>query len=430
MKKNWKESEYSEEEKTDNKDESMAVFRQGLVAGMMLMLAVFVFGWTILTAIHQGKLKKQSQKQEASSEVQFEYKIKSLKQQIEKYYIDDYEEKNLQEGMYAGLVYGLGDPYSAYFTEEEFSKISEETSGVYKGIGVVMSKDKDTGRVKIVSIYEDSPGEKAGLKPGDFICEINGQDITEMDLTSVSAMIRGADQDEVQLKIFRTKTGYLELDIIREEIEIKTVASKMLDDHVGYLVISEFETATSSQFKKELEQLKKDGMQSLIIDLRDNPGGVVVSACEIADLLLPEGLIVYTEDKNGEKKEVHSDAACLGMPMAVLINENSASSSEILAGAIKDYHAGTLVGTTSFGKGIVQTIFKLSDHSAIKLTTAKYYTPSGNNIHGIGIEPDIEIEYDTTSILEKKHPTWKDDSQLKKAYEYLKKEMDNDKTKK
>jgi carboxyl-terminal processing protease len=283
----------------------------------------------------------------------------------------------------------------------------------------VLQQDPDTMQVTINHVYEGSPAESAGIKDGDMIIQVDDITATSMELSELVTHIRGDKGTQVHLKIYREgESDYLEFDVTRDVVDVPTVSGQMLDDGIGYIAIAEFGDKTATEFSEQVKELEQEGMTSMIVDLRDNPGGMVDSVTEILDQILPEGVTVWTEDKQGRKKEYTSDADCMDYPMAVLINGNSASSSEIFAGAIRDYEYGTLIGTKTFGKGIVQSIRKLSDGSAIKLTTAKYFTPSGENIHGEGIAPDIELEYEYLDPDATEYNIM-DDNQVRKAIEVL-----------
>lgn len=278
-------------------------------------------------------------------------------------------------------------------------------------------------QVKIVKVYEDTPAHKAGLKAGDLVMQVGKIDARSMELTELVTHIRGEENSKVRLVV--TREGEFEnktFKVKRAKVDVPTVEGMMIADEIGLVVINEFGKATAKDFERTVEELQKEGMEKIIIDLRDNPGGMYDSVIEVLDYILPEGLIVYTEDKYGNRQEETSDAErYLDLPMAVLINGNSASCSEIFAGAIRDYDYGVLIGTTTYGKGVVQTVRPLSDHSAIKLTTAKYFTPKGENIHGTGIEPDITLKYKYSGKIEAGAVyNYKKDNQVQRAIRELK----------
>jgi len=347
-----------------------------------------------------------------------ESKMSAIESLIEQYYLEDIDYDNLTEGTYAGLVSGLGDPYSVYYTEEEYEDLLETASGTYCGIGVTVQQDTNTGVITIVGVFKNSPAEEVKLQPGDIIHKVAGEDISGQDLSTVVSKIKGEEGTKVNITIYR-ENEYIDLDVERRQIEITTVEGEMLDDNVGYIAITEFEDNTYDQFVEIYETLEKQGMESVVFDLRNNPGGIYDTVVEMLDYILPDGRLVYTEDKYGNVETEYSDKACIDIPMAVIINGNSASASEIFAGAIKDYDAGEIVGTTSFGKGIVQRIFPLTDGSAVKLTISKYYTPNGENIHGTGIEPDVEVDLDE-DLKTETEISHEEDNQLQAAIDTLK----------
>lgn len=353
-----------------------------------------------------------------------EAKIKELLEQIDYYYYEDVDTEELSDGLYKGLFEGIGDPYSVYYTKEEYDSMMASTSGTYYGVGAVLNQDTKTMQVSVLHVYEGSPAEKAGLRDGDIIVKVEDITAAEMELSELVTHIRGDKGTTVHVQVFREgKDDYLEFDIERDKVEVPTVTSEMLENNVGYIAISEFAEPTEEQFMEAVNALEKEGMKAMIVDLRDNPGGYLTAVTEILDDILPEGVTVYTEDKYGNRQNYTSDEEHqMQCPLAVLINENSASASEIFAGAIKDYEYGTLIGTKTFGKGIVQSVRQLSDGSAIKLTTAKYYTPKGNYIHEVGIEPDVELELDYTGDLDAEYDKSKD-NQIEKALEVLESEL-------
>lgn len=350
-------------------------------------------------------------------------KIDELMSYIDLYYNDDYDEEDIRNAIYAGTLEGLGDPYSVYYTADEYKDMQINTSGNYYGIGAALSQDAKTKEVTISKVYEGTPAEEAGLKDGDQIIKVNDTESTSKELSALVQEIRGEEGTTVHLQVYRASNNKtFEIDVERKNVELPSITSKMLDGGIGYIQISEFQSKTDEQFKSALADLKKQGMKSLIVDVRSNPGGLINAASNILDQILPEGTVVYTEDKYGKREDYTSDSNCLDCPIAVLVNENSASASEIFAGAIKDYNYGTLIGTKTFGKGIVQTVFPLEDGDAVKITTAKYYTPKGNYIHGVGIEPDIELTYKYSGPEDEAYDM-KYDNQVQKAIEVLNGEM-------
>ena len=329
-------------------------------------------------------------------------KLGVLEDVIRQYYLEDVEEETLRDGLYRGLVEALQDPYSVYYTAAELEELQDKTEGIYYGIGARVSLDTNTGLARIVRVIPDTPAQEAGLMDGDLIYQVDGISVQGMDLNSIVAKVKGDEGTTVRLTVVREgETDYLEFDVTRRRLNNETVEYEMLEDGIGYIQIQEFDDVTLDQFADALATCKGSGMQGLLLDLRGNPGGNLSTVCDIARMILPEGRIVYTEDKYGKREEYTCDGTReLNCPLVVLVDGDSASASEILAGAIKDYGIGTLVGTTTFGKGIVQRIIQLSDGSAVKLTVSSYFTPNGNNIHGIGIEPDVEVPFDGDAYQE------------------------------
>ena len=389
-----------------------------MAAGFVLTLLLVegaILGNRILgNMLHRGKLDL------TSSET--EKKLEEIQKLMETYYLEEIDTEQVEDFLYKGAVAGLGDTYAAYYTEQEYQSMIDTTNGSYCGIGVQVSQNMTTGIITVSQIFKGSPAEEAGLLPGDVLYKIDGKAVTGEDLTKVVSMIKGEEHTTMQITVAREgENGYLDLEVERRIVEVQTVEAEMLEDGVGYIAITSFDDVTTEQFLSAMDELEAQGMKALVIDLRNNGGGLVSSVCAILDRLLPEGLIVYTEDKYGVREEEHSDAEhYFDKPMAVLINGHSASASEIFAGAVKDYGVGTLVGTTTFGKGIVQKIYPLSDGTALKLTVSKYYTPNGSNIHGIGIEPDVEVELNAGLEYEVSVPK-EEDNQLQKALDILKK---------
>ena len=394
------------EEKTQNSRDTKRVYLNGFLTGtlfamcicLVIMLSVSKFQKVKLT----GAKTSNTNSQETVMTKSVENKVKLLENSIKEYYLEDVSNDDLEIGIYKGIVDALDDPYSAYYTDEEMQKLKESTEGIYYGIGAYVGYDQDTDHCKLTGIIPDTPAEKAGLKAEDVLVKIDGEDVAGYTTTDVVSLIKGEENTDVVLTIFRQgETDYLDITVTRQKVEAPTVTYEMLDDGIAYIQISQFEEVTYGQFKESMEQAKEEGMKALLLDLRSNPGGMLTSVVDIAQEILPEGLIVYTEDKYGERQEYSGDGSHkIDVPMVVLINENSASASEILAGAIKDYGVGTLVGTTTFGKGIVQKVFGITDGTAVKLTTSHYYTPKGNDIHKVGVAPDEEVKLDVEKYLD------------------------------
>ena len=383
-------------------------FKKGIAVGVAATLVVTGAGFA-------GYQKIMFPKGSALSDTKTVQKLNYLESLIDEEYLDEKDEDSLREGLYAGLMSGLNDPYSTYYTAEQYKELNTSNEGSYVGIGAVLQKDKDGG-AKIVQLYEGGSGEQAGLKKGDVLKAIDGEDVTEKETADIAAMIKESDKDSVTLTVQRAEQKEtLDIKVEIRDVEIQTVSHEMLDDETGYIRISEFSEVTSNQYKKAFEDLQDKGIKKLVVDLRNNPGGLLNAVCDVLRQILPEGLIVYTEDKNGKKEEEKCDGKNeLNMPLAVLVNGSSASASEIFAGAVKDYGIGTIVGTTTYGKGVVQTIQPLTDGSAVKITIAKYFTPKGNDINKKGITPDVEAELSEGSA-DWTELTHEEDTQLQAA---------------
>lgn len=403
-------------------------FAGGLIAGIVLTLFLgcgYFAGTQLYRAFQaqRGAVSTSGDSQEETSVANpaTMQKMGVLEEMIGEYYLEDAEEPALEQGVYKGMIEALGDPYSTYYSQEELEDLQNKTQGIYYGIGARVGIDADTQLPRIASVIEGTPAQEAGLMAGDLLYQVDDTPVQGMDLNSAVALVKGDEGTIVHLTVIREgEADYLEFDVERRKLENETVTCEMLEDGIGYIQIQEFDDVTVDQFEEALTACRSEGMQGLVLDLRGNPGGNLSTVCEIARMMLPEGLIVYTEDKNGEREEYTCDGTRqLEMPLVVLVDANSASASEILAGAIKDYGIGTLVGTTTFGKGIVQRIMKLSDGSAVKLTVSKYYTPKGNNIHEIGISPDVEVPFESEPYLEDGT-----DNQLNRAVEVLKEKME------
>ncbi|MDD3415325.1 MAG: S41 family peptidase [Lachnospiraceae bacterium] len=392
-------------------------FFKGLLSG--LLIAVFMLG-VILFGSHAYSLITGNETAANVNIINKKVtdKVKLIEQTMSTYYLNDIDQTAMQEGIYKGIVDSLEDPYSVYYTQEELDSLLEMSSGVYYGIGLYLSQDPKTGLITVVRPIEDSPSAEVGIIAGDILYAVDDQLVDGQELSTVVTKVKGLEGTKVKMTFYR-EGEKIDFEVERREIKSETVFSEMKDKDIGYISIAEFDDVTFEQFKNELDALEAEQMKGLIIDLRGNPGGNLDTVVKIADLLLPKGMIVYTEDKDGNREEYKSDdEQQFTKPLVVMIDGNSASASEILSGAIKDYKLGTLVGTTSFGKGIVQRVIPLGDGTAIKLTISKYYTPNGKNIHGIGIEPDITVDFDSEA-----YETKKTDNQLDKAMEVLTEQM-------
>ncbi len=344
---------------------------------------------------------------------------------IDEYYLYDSNETDQETGIYKGFLGGLGDPYSAYYTPAEYENMMQKSKGEYSGIGAVLTQDPDTMLISVVRVYEDSPAEAGGLMPGDIIMKVDGEDISQMELSDAVMLIKGEEHTKVMLEVYR-KDSYdrKTAEITRENIELPTLTYRMMEDKIGYIYIASWEEVTTAQYIRAMEDLEQQGMEALVVDLRDNPGGVFTTVCQILDYMVEDGeTLVYTLTKKGEKTEMKGgDGHAFRKPLAVIVNGNSASASEIFAGGIQDFEAGTIVGTTTYGKGIVQRFITLGNHAAMKLTVSEYYLPSGVCIHKKGITPDVEVEL-SEELRSKVSIAPEEDNQLAKAIEVLKEEL-------
>ena len=405
-----------EEIETKEKKKTKSGFWKGFFSATFLfvVVAAVTLGIGLYIKIvsfsgNAGNLVTQNQKVQS--------KLEMLEMYIRGYYLDEIDDEQVEDYLYYGLVAGLGDPYAAYYNEEETQSMLDSSSGNYCGIGAVFSQNLVTGVITVTRVYEGCPSYEAGLLPEDILYQVEGEDVTGQDLTNVVTKIKGEEGTEVTLTMIRGEET-IDFTMKRQMIEVPTIEHEMLENQVGYIMITEFDGVTDEQFQTALTELQNQGMKKLVIDLRNNGGGSVESVCNIADELLPEGAIVYTEYKGKEREARNSDAECINFPMSVIINGASASASEILSGALQDYGVATIVGTQSYGKGIVQSILDLQDGTALKLTTAKYYTPNGNDIHGVGITPDVEIDL-PEELKTEVTLSFEEDVQLQKAIEVL-----------
>lgn len=401
---------------------------QGLLIGSFTMLAICAV--VIAAAVKKGYIRPdtdgsiyiQSETYDGNTGIgtEAEQKLNLIDQTLKDFYFDDIDDSKVLDNIYKAYVNAYGDKYTVYYTADEYAKIQESSNGAYYGIGVVVRKNDD-GTILVVEPYDRAPGKEAGMRKNDVIVTVNGESVADQDLNSVVAKIKGDEGTTVNIGIRRDGSDDItELTVTRRKVEIKTVAYEMLDDSVGLITISEFDKVTAQQFKEAYAQLETLGMKGLVIDIRSNPGGLLNVVVDMLDEILPDGLIVYTEDKYGNRQEYNgSNPDVIDVPLAVLVNGESASASEIFAGAVQDYGAGTIIGTQTFGKGIVQTIRRMSDGSAIKYTMAKYFTPKGQDIHGHGVTPDIveELSDEFNNLTE--YDASKD-NQLQKAIEVIK----------
>ncbi len=382
------------------------------IASFVAGLAVMGIVWAGVSGVqyYQGQSTGRLGERYAS----IEEKLDKIDKIIDYNYLnpEDIDLDKLEQGIYAGYVAGLEEDYTTYYTPEEFAAVMESSSGKYSGIGAYVSQNMSTGIITIIKPFEGAPAAEAGILKDDILYAVEGEEVTGEDLNMVVARLKGEEGTTVNVTIYRaSEDAYMDFEVTRAVVNVPTVAYEMLDGQIGYIQISEFEQVTAEQFAAAVDDLEAQGMKALIFDLRDNGGGLLDSVCDILDTVLPQELLVYTEDKDGNREEEWAkDDDRINVPMAVLVNGNTASASEIFTGALKDYDEAEIIGTTTFGKGIVQSIIPMSDGSALKLTSAKYYTPSGVCIHGTGIEPDQIVEYDREA---------EGDNQLQAAVDYL-----------
>lgn len=397
------------EMKKDNK------FFKGALVGALAMFLIIVLGtglWNMIDST--GVLPAFTAKGKA------EKKLQLLDHIVDTYFLyeDELNEEDLTEGLYDGYIAALGDPYADYYTEEETKELFESVTGEFYGVGAVLSQDISTGMITITQVYEDSPAEKAGLREGDIITQVDDHIITDQSLDEIVTWIKGEQGTEVILHVLR-ENEEVEITAVRDIVKAVTVASEMKEDGIGYIYIQEFDDVTTEQFQQALDELEAEGMQGLVVDIRNNPGGNLDTVVEMLQMMLPEGDIVSVRDRNGEQEKFTCDGANeFDKPLVVLVNQYSASAAEIFSGAIQDYEIGSIVGVTTYGKGIVQDIIDLGDGTSMKLTTAEYFLPSGRSINEKGVTPDVEVEYEYNEA----NPEY--DNQLEKALEIIKEEIE------
>ncbi len=386
-------------------------FLLGLLTGLMVMGTV-VLAFTYIN----GRMRW-------GQNIAPDNKVSAIYDMLDMYSINEYDRAKILEDMYRGMLKGVGDPYTYYFDKNAYEAFTIDTEGTYLGIGIGLMVNPEDGTATVITVYPGTPAEEAGMRPGDVITRVNETNVTGKQIEEITALIKGREGTAVRVAVARPQVAEpIDMELSRRNISIPTVSHKMLEGVIGYIRIDQFDRVTVKQFKEALDDLTAKQMRGLIIDLRDNPGGLMTTVTDIADMLLPEGVITYTEDKNGAKKYYESDEVQFNMPMVLLVNGNSASASEVLCGAVKDMDKGVIVGETTFGKGIVQNLYPLEDGSAVKITVAKYYTPDGICIQGAGIKPDHEVKMEGEEV-------WfglldeADDEQLQKAIEVMWLEM-------
>ncbi|MCR4651713.1 MAG: S41 family peptidase [Lachnospiraceae bacterium] len=328
-------------------------------------------------------------------------KVGMIKKTIDEYYLNDYSDEDMANGIYQGMLDSLGDPYADYYTQEELQALMEDSQGIYYGIGAYIMMDKENNYCVISGVIEGTPAEEADIHTGDIIYKVDDVMVGGMDSSEVVKLIKGEEGTYVHITFIRDgEADYVEKDVERRKINTPTVSYEMLDNKIGYIAVSTFDEVTVGQFSKALKSIREENARGLILDLRDNTGGSLAVVCDMCRELLPQGIIVYTVDKNGERDDyTNTVGKAIDIPMVVLVNDYTASASEIMTGALKDYGLAKVIGITTFGKGIVQKVVPLIDGTAVKMTISKYYTPSGVCIHGTGIEPDIEVEFDADKYV-------------------------------
>lgn len=358
-------------------------------------VATFLLSNLVSFALPNGKVMVSRTKY--NNIINFE-KLFTIKDKLDKYYLKDYDMDKLIDGAAKGMVAAVGDPYTTYMNAEEFKDFYSQTEGNYVGVGIQVGVKDD--KITVISVFENSPAQKGGIISGDVIEAVNGKAMTGADLQEAVSMMKGEEGGEVKVSLARENKGKFDVDLIRAEIEMVTVKSEMIDNQVGYIQVTMFDENTSKNFETALTTLEEKGMKSLILDLRGNPGGLLDQTVKMSSQFIEKGKnIVYTEDKYGNRKDYNSEGGIAqGMPLTILTDGGSASASEIFTGAMKDYGLATIVGTTTFGKGLVQTTFYramdgFNDGSGLKVTISNYYTPNGNYIQGTGIDPDVKVEY-------------------------------------
>ena len=411
----WDKDKYPE-----NRFPGAGRFSAGVLTGVLAAVLIMCSVWGVRQVI--SNIRGGDYTSENVSESDVDDKLDLISSLIEDYYLyeDDIDKEDLIDGIYSGYAGALGDPYTEYYDEEETEALYESTSGEFSGIGATMSQSLDSGEITISNVYEDLPADKAGMKSGDIIYKVDGRSVSGQDLETVVSWIKGERGTDVVIHVLRNGEE-LELTATRDIIEVQTVSHEMKDGQIGYILISEFDSVTYDQFVAALDDLESQGMQGLVIDLRGNPGGNLTTVTDMLKLLLPEGTIVSTKDKYGNTEEITCDGKHeFTKPLAVLVNQYSASAAEIFSGAIQDYGTGTIVGMTTYGKGVVQQLMDLGDGTCLKVTIAEYYTPSGRSINGTGVTPDVEVEYE----YDENNP--EADNQLDRALEVVRGELEQE----
>lgn len=398
-------------------------FLRGVIMGAAGCILVLLSALTI--AQYAGKINvaaglKWDENGMSKEAVEIKDKAEILSSYINRFYLNDIDYGKMGDIIYKAMVSGLDDKYAAYYTKDEYKDISEKTKGEFCGIGAYISQGKNDNYLKVAGVVKGGPAQKAGIKKGDIIVEVDGENIQGKDSSYAISKMKGKKGTNVSISVMRKgNKKTITFNIKREVIHDNTVSYKMLDNDIGYISVSAFETVTKKQFKSAVDCLEKKNEKGLIIDLRDNGGGLLDTALDMLDQILPKKLVVYTKDKNGVAEEYYTkDDKEIKIPIVILVNGNSASASEVFCGALRDYGKAKLLGTKTFGKGIVQSSFAFRDGTGLKFTTSKYYTPKGINIHGTGFEPDIKVK-SNGKMTALKESGYKVDNQINAALDYL-----------
>lgn len=399
------------------KQKKYKIYRMIMIIALTIFITFMVTSISLYTYFTKNPLAISSSSSESTK---LATKLEKYKEIINKYYLGEVDENKLQEGAIKGYIEGLDDPYTEYISKEDMDSYLDDTMGNFVGIGIYMIKNTQSDRIQVLSTIKGSPAEKAGIQAGDLIISVDGIEYKADDMTTASNNIKGEEGTSVTVEILRGAQN-LKFDIKREKVKVNQVEGKVLSDNIGYIKFTSFDETTAEDFKAKYEELAKQNIKSLIIDLRNNGGGIVDQALEIADYMTDkDSVLLYEVDKNNKEtvKKAKEDAI-INMPIIILTNENTASASEILAGALKDLGKAKTVGTTTYGKGVIQQILKLNDGSGLKITIEEYQTPNRNKINKVGIEPDEKVELPetvTNPLIVKEN----EDTQLQKAIEMLK----------
>lgn len=401
-----------------DKERKNRIYKIIMIVAIAVFLTFMVTSISLYTYFVNNPISITSKSSSSSKDIAGT--LQKYKEIIEKYYLGDVDEEKLKEGAIKGYIEGLGDPYTEYISADEMEDYLSDTMGNFVGIGIYMVKNTEKGKIQVLAPIKGSPAEKAGIQAGDLILTVDGVDYSADEMTIASNKIKGEEGTTVTIEVLRgTETKKYELK--REKVKVNQVEGKVLSNNIGYINFTSFDETTADDFKAKFEELNKQGIKSLIIDLRNNGGGIVDQALQIADYVADkDSVLLYEVDKNNKEtvKKAKTDPI-INMPIIILTNENTASASEILAGALKDLGKAKTVGTTTYGKGVIQQILKLSDGSGLKVTIEEYQTPNRNKIHKIGIAPDEEVKLpdSVTNVL---NVTESEDTQLQKAIEMLK----------